>query len=721
MGLWPRPQLTMRHRIPCLVLLCGTFGLHAQIPLYRNPSRALGQSSLRLTAAVPNLIEGRELSSPQSAAIDTTSSPPAIYVADTLNHRVLAWRDARSFRSGATADLVIGQPDFVTANSGGPTTRTPNGFLLPSSVAVDRRGDLWVLDSGNNRILRFPKPFAGGDPSPNLVVGQSDFSCETCNLPNSGGISAATIAVSGTAVFGSAIAFDLNGNMWFLDTGNHRVLRYPSAVLGEGAPNGPEADTVLGQLDFISNIAAPLTTQGQQDRAHLRFPSGVGVDPAGRLFVADSLDRVLVWEVPSGAGQSANRLAGIYEPPEGQTIPQANDQVFDGPEGIFFVNGGLGVADTRNHRLLLFDPYDQWPSESALFSPRARAVVGQPDFESGALNRGLPEAAANGLSSPTHAVVLDGEMFVVDSGNHRVLGFAIAGIGAASAATRVLGQDDFIGSTRNLIEGREFNFQGNGTYDGAIVVDWNADPPALYVADTYNHRVLGFRDVRRIKPGDKADLVIGQPDLRRALINYPANDPEQPSAQSLYLPTGLLLDASGNLYVADTGNGRVLRFPAPFAGSNFPRANLVLGQSNFVSKITDPTSTRMRAPYGLAFAGANGLLVSDLQHNRVLFFRGALPDLANGQAAAAVFGQPNFNAATAGGGDNQMRAPRHLAVDPQERLYVADSGNNRILIFNRVSSAGTDPRAAALLTTSLAGSGLNEPRGVFVKIGRAHV
>jgi len=59
--------------------------------------------------------------------------------------------------------------------------------------------------------------------------------------------------------------------------------------------------------------------------------------------------------------------------------------------------------------------------------------------------------------------------------------------------------------------------------------------------------------------------VIGQPDFRHQWYNYPTNNPSTPNQAGLFAPTGLVVDASGNLYVADTGNSRVLRFPAPFA------------------------------------------------------------------------------------------------------------------------------------------------------------
>ena len=78
------------------------------------------------------------------------------------------------------------------------------------------------------------------------------------------------------------------------------------------------------------------------------------------------------------------------------------------------------------------------------------------------------------------------------------------------------------------------------------------------------------------------------------------------------------MDAAGNLYVADRDNGRVLRFPTPFSHQGNQQADLVLGKSNFVTPpITDASARNMLAPYGLAFAGNNGLLVSDQALNRV--------------------------------------------------------------------------------------------------------
>jgi uncharacterized protein (TIGR03437 family) len=245
------------------------------------------------------------------------------------------------------------------------------------------------------------------------------------------------------------------------------------------------------------------------------------------------------------------------------------------------------------------------------------------------------------------------------------------------------------------------------------------------VADTFNNRVLGFRDARKMRPGDRADLVIGQPDMFRAVCNYPNGDVTKPTRSSLCFSrfqannsfvsgSALAVDPDGNLYVADTGNGRVLRFPAPFSNApSMPQADLVLGQLSFSTNIFDPTGRTMSAPSGVAYSPLDGLLVSDVVHNRVLFFAKSSTGFTNGQAASKVLGQAGFNSvdvSTSGSPeDNRLRAPRHVAFDTSGQPYVADSGNNRVLIFNGISGLDiADSRAVLALT------GLGSPRGVYV-------
>ena len=175
----------------------------------------------------------------------------------------------------------------------------------------------------------------------------------------------------------------------------------------------------------------------------------------------------------------------------------------------------------------------------------------------------------------------------------------------------------------------------------------------------------------------------------------------------------LALDDEGNLYVADSGNGRVLRFPSPFQHQGtLPQADLVLGQTGFTSSIFDPGPRTMGFPSGVTFMPSHGLLVSDQLHHRALFFPRGATGFANGMAATKVFGQADFSSTVASSRnaeDNRMYGPRHIGADTDGRLYVVDTGNNRVLIFDTLSrTPNADAHAVVKLT------GLGSPRGIYV-------
>ena len=662
-----------------------------------------------------------------------------MYVADIGNNRVLGFKNISSLSAGNYATLVIGQQDFFSTLTQGPGGALSTGLNSPTGLAVDGSGNLYVADSGNNRIMRFPAPFqqpAGNPPQPDLVIGQKSFN--SGNTYNEGGNCASkTLAFSnGSLTYLSALAIDSTGNLWATDPANNRVLMYPVANLSAGAVE-PVATVVLGQNDFVTcNVTRCKTRRSSRRLSFISRPV-LAFDSSGNLYVADAFSRVLYFPAPfASQGQAATRVLGISPPvQQGQPatvypnqyslgFPNASNNLVP-PNGVFTLGNHLFVADTPSNRIAEYDIPSNWAAESTSFpSPPIMAVYGQIGFSGGKANQAQPQPNQFTLSSPYYGTFVGTQMWIADTVNNRVLGFSPTSTGYTGASI-VVGQLDYIYNAPNLIEGKEVYLSGglpSGSASG-MVVDKNSSPPHLYIADPGNNRVLCFKDARIVGQGPNltyADLVIGQPDLKTSQVNFPNGNPLLPSAQGLFNPIGVAVDNNGNLYVADYGNGRVLRFPAPFsqpAGAQ-ATANLVLGQSNFTTTIQNASSNSMHSPWGLAlFDGsdvnatplAGGLAVSDPVYNRVLFFKkGAGGDFQNGQNASLVFGQSSFSAVSTGTGPGSFNRPLGIASDTSDRLYVADYGNSRVSIFTQAPESSNGP------TATLQDTGIYQVEGVAV-------
>lgn len=287
----------------------------------------------------------------------------------------------------------------------------------------------------------------------------------------------------------------------------------------------------------------------------------------------------------------------------------------------------------------------------------AFTVVGQADFISGSPNRGGAVDAAT-LAQPLGNVATDGtRLFIADTANNRVLGYSTIPVANGAQADLVLGQPDFTtntgGTGRDRMALPSAVFLGN---DGRLVV-----------ADSGNNRVLIWNSVPDAS-GALPDVVVGQSGF--------ASGSSGTSQTQLAFPTSAVV-ANGRLLVADQNNNRVLVWNS-VPSANGAAASLVLGQQDFVSRYDDDEADEMNRPASVWSDGFR-VLVADSGNHRVLYW--SLFPQDSGAEADYVIGQSDFSRSSPGTSSSTLRTPFGVSADGT-RVYVADSGNNRVLEFD---------------------------------------
>jgi hypothetical protein len=85
----------------------------------------------------PNVVEGREMAQPLGIALDNSISQPNVYIADSVNNRVLGYKYATQLTAAPFADLILGQPDRFTTVAQGPGHAYSTGLNSPTGMVVD--------------------------------------------------------------------------------------------------------------------------------------------------------------------------------------------------------------------------------------------------------------------------------------------------------------------------------------------------------------------------------------------------------------------------------------------------------------------------------------------------------------------------------------------------------------------------------------------------------
>jgi len=397
------------------------------------------------------------LNMPFKAVVDASGN---VFILDGYNFRI------RKVDSGAGIITTVAgngkqTPDF-NGDGGEATAASLN---TPFDVTVDSAGNQYIADSYNQRIRRV----AAGTGIITTVAGDG-----TAGSSGDGG--QATSARFNTP---SAVTLDGDGNLYIADFNNQRIRRVAagSGIITTVAGNG------------LSGFAGD---GGQATSASLSWPSGMAIDSAGNLFIADrDNQRIRKVEIGTGiittvAGNGSYAFAGDGGP--------ALSASFKSPQGVAVDStGNLFISDYYNHRIRKVNAYsgvittvagngtegfsgDDGPATSAsLYSPSGVAVdiagnlyfsdtgnsrIRKVDAGTGIITTvagiggtfggdGGPATSA-GISWP-HGVTMDsaGNLFIADSGNHRIRKVIMQGVAAPAVITGAASSISATGATLN--------------------------------------------------------------------------------------------------------------------------------------------------------------------------------------------------------------------------------------------------------------------------------
>jgi sugar lactone lactonase YvrE len=342
-----------------------------------------------------------------------------LFVCDSSNSRVLRYPSPVAFVNGGSAEAVFGQADFATMTSG----IQRNKFNNPAGITLDAAGRLWVADNINNRVVMF-----------------LDAANRASGVDADGLLGAAAFVVNpsgngdGQMRQPQDVAVDAGGRVWVADWQNHRVLRFDNgaadavANAGDVGQNLALADGVLGQSGF--GLAQVNRGSGSPVRNGMNLPWKIEIDASGNLWVSDNSNgRVLYFVDPASKANGAD-ADGLLGQINFTTLagPSATRERLWGPRGLAVDSrGALWVSEEFNHRVVRFDGAAAVAlgnaADSEMTPPLPDGVIGQADYVTNAQNT-IASAVISPWDVDTSAY---GDVWVAQKGNvnggHRVSRF----------------------------------------------------------------------------------------------------------------------------------------------------------------------------------------------------------------------------------------------------------------------------------------------------------
>ncbi|EEF63094.1 NHL repeat containing protein [Pedosphaera parvula] len=517
---------------------------------------------------------------PMGLAVDNATN---LYVADYGNHLI---RKITPSNVVSTLAGVTGVPGSADGLGG--------QFNEPEAVAVDQAGNVYVADTGNAAI-RMIMP--GG--SVTTLAGAAGF--------------VGSADASGTnALFHQPAGIGINS------AGNLYVADYFNNTIRQISPAG-----VVTTLAGLSGTAG--SADGTNSSARFLGPQGVAVDSTGTVFIADTANSTI--RVMTAAGV-VTTLAG--SPSEGSINGVTSSARFYSPQNVA-VDGqnNIYVADTQNSVIRKITPFGV---VSVLAG--TTGVFGSADG-----------SGANALFSGPQGIAVDGggNIYVADTGNSTIRKITPSGSTSTLAGSAGNpGNADGAGITAQF-------YQPQG-----VAVD---SANNVYVADTGNHTV------RMVTPGGISSTLAG---LAGTFGTFDGTN----AGARFNGPTGIAVDGAGNLYVTDYNNDTIRKVTSAGAVTTLAGWTGMWGSIDGAGN-----SALFFGPSGISVDALGNLYVIDSGNStlRKLTLSGGT------WTVSTVAGMPGVNGGIDGSGAGaEFYYPAGVTVSAAGYVYVADAGNNTI-------------------------------------------
>ena len=265
------------------------------------------------------------LSDSQGLAVDSARN---LYIANAGLHEIVVVTQSTGI---LTIFAGNGLPGFI--GDGGPAASAELKF--PKGVAVDSSGNVYIADTGNNRIRKIG-PSASCTPPLTACI-STIAGTGTAGYTGDNGA-----ALSATLNQPQAVTLDASGNLYVADTGNNVIRKISGTTITTVAGNGTQCNPAT---------SAPCGDGAAATSAMLNAPTDVKLDSSGNIYIADQADFV-VREVLASSGVISN-VAGSYVSgysPIATSSGTATSAQLNIPQAIALdTSGNLYVADTGNN------------------------------------------------------------------------------------------------------------------------------------------------------------------------------------------------------------------------------------------------------------------------------------------------------------------------------------------------------------------------------------